>query len=570
MLGELLQLSQDGNRVFAVAGATLREGQPKLTKNTFNQWLTDNGLEAFFCYDENIAQFIAEVNQENKAIAVNKDQENPQISEENPQKPPQGPRILAERRNAAVDVSFEDDELTAFLTVTGPYGGSQLKGSDLLFALNNALIVRGINKDMLRKLFRHSLQLKRGQRIKARVAQGQAATDGKNAELRYLVKDGRERILRPQMREDGTVDMRDLGKLIMVEEGQLLATYQPATSGVNGYTVTGKVIEAAAGEELTLTEFPGSTLSSQPQKIYASRSGIPILHPNGVEVEEALVLDGVTVATGHIEFNGSVVINGDIQPSMQVSATGSVTVSGIVESASITAGKDVIILNGIVGRQPADDEQYTATINAQGMVQVKFAQYAKIEAKGDIHILAYAIHCFTRTESNLLAVDRGGNSGTVTGGVHHVDGMVKASVIGASSGVLTQIQLFASFSDFVEQKRNLNMMLDIEEAGLKQATLMEKRLTLQSDKKRSELLFSYLEFVKENHTKKIADIEIKLRELNAEIDRALAARHIDIVKKCYSGLLCRIGMASYRTTDEHSNCRIFSNGFQIQMEPLKK
>lgn len=575
MLGDLLQLSQDGNSVFAVAGATIGEGQPQITKDDFYQWLIENGLDSFFCYDENIVRFIAELNQEERAAAIKEEpkelraQEIHEESTENAEGAEE-PLLLAERRNACVAVTLDDEEMVAYLTVTGPYGGAQLNGNDLLLALSNALIVRGIKKEMLRKLFSHSLKLKRGQRVEAPIAFGKAAIAGENAQLVYLVQDAKERVLRPQERDDGTVDMRDLGKLIMVEEGQLLATYQPATDGVNGYTVTGNVVEAKVGESLALTLFPGSVFDAAQQNIYAARSGIPILHPNGVEIEDALVLDAVTVCSGHIEFNGSIVINGDIQPSMQVSATGSVTVGGTVESASITAGKDVIILNGIVGRQPAEDNQYTATINAQGAVQLKFAQYAKIEAKGDIRILAYAIHCFTRTDSNLLAIDRAGNHGTLTGGTHLVDGMVKAVVIGASSGVLTQIRLFASLSEFLEQKRHLNAMLDIEYAGLQQSSLMEKRLALEADKKKSELLINYVAFAKENHTKSITEIDAKLREINAEIDRGLTLRHIDILRKCYSGLLCRIGSTSFRTTDEHTNCRIFSNGYQIQMEQLKK
>ncbi|MGL5291018.1 MAG: flagellar assembly protein A, partial [Vibrionaceae bacterium] len=241
MLGDLLQLSQDGNSVFAVAGAVLGEEQP-LTKSAVYQWFTQKKVDSFFYYEENIARFIAQQNQTDQTAVVTKeknDQENKNPDPENTQKAVQEPLILAERRNASVAVSFDENEMAAYLTVTGPYGGAALKGSDLLLALSNALIMRGINKNMLRKLFEHALKLKRGQRVKAQIAIGQAPVAGENAQLRYLVQDARERILRPQMRDDGTVDMRDLGKLIMVEEGQLLATYQPATPGVNGYTVTG-------------------------------------------------------------------------------------------------------------------------------------------------------------------------------------------------------------------------------------------------------------------------------------------------------------------------------------------
>ena len=58
--------------------------------------------------------------------------------------------LIAEVRDASVEVQLSDDEMLASLVVTGPYNGSPLRGSDIIHCLAQAHITKGINKLALR------------------------------------------------------------------------------------------------------------------------------------------------------------------------------------------------------------------------------------------------------------------------------------------------------------------------------------------------------------------------------------------------------------------------------------
>jgi hypothetical protein len=67
--------------------------------------------------------------------------------------------------------------------------------------------------------------------------------------LERLVETAAERILKPQERDHGKVDMRDLGTLLTVKAGALLMRRHPATQGIDGFTVTGQTLTARHGKE---------------------------------------------------------------------------------------------------------------------------------------------------------------------------------------------------------------------------------------------------------------------------------------------------------------------------------
>lgn len=90
-----------------------------------------------------------------------------------------------------------------------------------------------------------------------------------------------------------------------------------------GYTVQGKPIPPKPGKESALVAGKGTHISpNDPNLLLASQAGMPLIKKNTIEVDSALCLNHVSVATGHIRFKGNVVIAGDIEPGMIVRATG--------------------------------------------------------------------------------------------------------------------------------------------------------------------------------------------------------------------------------------------------------
>ena len=99
---------------------------------------------------------------------------------------------------------------------------------------------------------------------------------GKNARFEALVEDARKRILKPQEREDGTVDMRDLGKQITVDKGDALMRRLPPEGGRDGFTIKGETLPAEGGDDIALAAGEGTEISDQdPDLLVATKVGMP-------------------------------------------------------------------------------------------------------------------------------------------------------------------------------------------------------------------------------------------------------------------------------------------------------
>ncbi len=552
MLQQLLRLSSDGRRVYMTVIPKADENTPQIEKKHIVEWLIDQKVASFFRFEDTIVKVLEKIN-------ASKDEWKGEPDDV----------VIAERRDATVSARFDEQKMTAFLRVNGACGGNPIKGNDLLASLKEAQIVRGVKKQTLQKLLTASARLKPGEYLEAPIAAGKCPIPGEDSKLAYLVQDSKARILRPQEREDGTVDMRDLGKMVTVSEGQPLAKRIPPTKGIEGFRVDGKVLPTTPGKDIPLRLFPGSDFSSNDENIViATTSGMPILHPEGVEVDNAVCMKSVTVATGHVDFEGSVVINGDVNAGMRVSATGSITVGGVVETAFLEAGGDIIIHNGILGKQLQGDQEITTRMRAKGSVIVKFAQYAHIEAEGDIIISQHAMHCTTRTNSNLYICDQTQRTGTLTGGNHVARCGVKVVTLGATSGVVTRVHAFTGLEAMMTDTIQLGKELESEHEQLMKVKDAEMKLLQQPANKRPEALIERLAWTKTHHFERIAEIKAKMDSSSSELNSLYRSHTIDVLKHCFPGVYCQIGESTLPVTNELGACRLVTNGKEVYPEPL--
>ena len=162
-----------------------------------------------------------------------------------------------------------------------------------------------------------------------------------------MVQTLKDRLKAPKLKEDGSVDMRDFGKLASVKPGELLVQQQPATPGQEGFTVLGDVLPAKPGEVHTLIAGEGTEISkNNPMELLSTIAGVPVEINNGMRVDDIFTISEVTVKSGHIDFNGSVIVSGNIEPGMRVKAKGDITIFGTVESAQLTADGNITVKQG--------------------------------------------------------------------------------------------------------------------------------------------------------------------------------------------------------------------------------
>ncbi|WP_324670197.1 flagellar assembly protein A [Geochorda subterranea] len=144
-------------------------------------------------------------------------------------------------------------------------------------------------------------------------------------------------------------DPLELYRVSTVAPGALLATRHPPRAGHPGRKVTGEVIPVATPKDARLRIGPGVLSDEEHQRAYAARGGRPTFHRGVVAVLPLHTVYGdVSPETGHVVFDGDVLVIGDVGESMRVEAGGRLTVGGVVSGAEVRAEEGAAIGRGIV------------------------------------------------------------------------------------------------------------------------------------------------------------------------------------------------------------------------------
>ena len=127
---------------------------------------------------------------------------------------------ILERIDATYSIEIAPDNMSASVEITTARGGKHLSPKAILSAAQDANVSKGFSKDQLINLAKKAAKEPAGSIVKGEIAQGKLPIDGKDAYIKLLVESAQDRILKPKKREDGTVDMRDLGDIICVKVGK--------------------------------------------------------------------------------------------------------------------------------------------------------------------------------------------------------------------------------------------------------------------------------------------------------------------------------------------------------------
>ncbi|MDE1513916.1 MAG: DUF342 domain-containing protein [Vibrio sp.] len=467
--------------------------------------------------------------------------------------------VIAEVRNAMVRVVLGENDMLASMQVTGAYGGRGLRGNELVHALAQAKVLKGINKLALKKVLLVSNQLAPGDEFIQPVARGKAPIQGRDSQFVPLVEDVAKRILRPQQKAgENKLDMRNLGATITVSENDPVMRRLPATQGEIGYTVQGKLIQPQPGKEFPLVAGKGTHISpTDPNLLLASQAGMPLIKKNTIEVDSALCLNHVSVATGHIRFKGNIMIAGDIEPGMIVRATGSIKVGGFIESANVQAQGDIEVGKGIIGRMVTDDSERSCIVKAGANIRANYAQYVELQAADSIHISVHSIGNIIRCGNDLTVLDRKMTQGTLSAGSAKVGGKILCFNLGVEGDTATHVEAFARYQNY---KDRLNQHKELyKQAQDTTMALVRREIELKKRPKneRSDEETQQLEQSKAQASSQMEKIKLALDTLNEEFDRQLQENTVEAKNKTFTHVTIQFGDEKVLTKREHG-ASIFS------------
>ncbi|MBE0466659.1 MAG: DUF342 domain-containing protein [Candidatus Desulforudis sp.] len=153
---------------------------------------------------------------------------------------------------------------------------------------------------------------------------------------------------KPTVREDGTVDYKDLQLFSSVSEGALLGVKSQAVPGTPGTTVTGETVPAPEPKRYVLQPGRNTEVAPDGLAIKAIAGGRPEVHQadDTYRFEIVPVLEhysNVDLRTGNISFKGDVKVTGLVAEGMAVKADGQIRITGTVSGAVIQSERGVVI-----------------------------------------------------------------------------------------------------------------------------------------------------------------------------------------------------------------------------------
>ena len=482
---------------------------------------------------------------------------------------------VLERVDAKINITIESDEMGAKAEITSAQGGKHLTAKAILTAAQEAGVKKCFSKEHLIQLAQLAAKEAPNNQVDMQIASGRVPVNGKDAIIKPLVESAQTRILKPKKREDGSVDMRDLGDIICVKVGDPLAKKVPLTQGIQGYTVTATPLSPEPGNDVELVAGEGTNISPKNNNILVSEKvGLPKLINNGMEVDEIYKIKNVNVATGNINFTGSVIIDGDVTEGMKVTASGDITVGGFVESATLDSGGDITISGGIIGRKHdiekthITDVTMSVNIHAKGSIYAKYAQYAQISSAQDVRIENQLLHSILDINGRLWIGTDDKANGKLIGGYTKAGSSVNAGMIGATAGSNTIVNFEHKILKFKDEIHQVEVLLKEETDKTNELkAAINKLKKLPKEKAKPELIAKIVPTY-QYHANKMGEMLNEKITLEDSLQAYMASVYIEATEKLYHGVELIVGDFNDRTRREYGPSKMIYRERKILIDPI--
>jgi uncharacterized protein (DUF342 family) len=464
------------------------------------------------------------------------------------QKPKQG-------NDSSCNVDIDSDKMRAYVTVfPARPGGRDLEVNDVTVALKNLGIAYGLKEADIKKSL--DIDLINTPFI---AAEGDFPMNGKNAEIKYYVRT--EKKINFKEDQSGRVDYKDLDMIENVVVGQLLAEKIPAEPAKLGRNLYGMVLPAKDGNDVDLKQGKGTILSEDKMRLTAEVNGQVLYVAGRLSVETVYRINGdVGVRSGNITFLGSIIITGNVEDNYSVKAAGNIEIYGTVQKAIVEADGDIIVRQGITGREEARVE------STGGNIIAKFIQNATVITEKDIIVQEGILH------SHLMAggkISCKGKRGQIVGGTIQAAQLISAKVIGSQANPQTDLivgvnpKILKQIGEYEGKKNENQTKLDQLSKTLKTLCARKGADPATFSKENNEHL-QKLEAGTKKLEKRIAEYEKEVQTLTAYMDEQAASGRVSVEKTIFPGTSIRIRNADFKLRHETKAKTFFEEEGQVR------
>lgn len=373
------------------------------------------------------------------------------------------------------------------------------------------------------------------------IAKATKPIQGKNAEIIYHFDV--DKISKPSIKEDGSVDFHMVDNINHIEAGALLATLQPAVMGKPGINISGEPIKQAKVNVKTLKYGHNIHLSDDGLKMYSDTAGHVQLTGDKVFVSNTYEVPAdVSTSTGDISYDGNVHVKGNVITGFKIEAKGDIIVDGVVEGATLIAGGQIILRRGIQGMN-------RGVLRADHDIVTKFIENSEVYAGGSVTTDAI-MHSTVHAKGDVIST---GKRGLIIGGSVHAEKNISVKEAGSTMGTKTLLEIGMDPKLLEEyqslDKQIVSMIEEIEKFNKTigvYANKVKKGEKLPDDKRKQyEIAKKSVKLLRQN----IENAEQRSEELKEEMEAHNRGR-IKVSGVVYPSVKVTINNANYFVRNE--------------------
>jgi uncharacterized protein (DUF342 family) len=449
-------------------------------------------------------------------------------------------------QDAVIYIYMAANNNSAWLFMLPPLsGGNAVCMADVNAALEEKKVVYGVDYSKIAKACENGEYL-----TLIQIAKGTAPIHGKDGFVKDYYK--RELEIEYAVREDGSIDYRELGWLQTIRENEIICQALPPTPAVNGLSIKGDVILARNGKNAILPIGKGTKLSGDKTCLYAQQDGVLYFSGGKFIVEPLLIVHSdVDNTVGNLDVIGDLIVHGDVHEGYTITASGNITIRGKILAAHVSCG-------GILRTGLGINGQNKCVVSAGDNIYSPFIENAQVNSKKSI-FCDYIVGSEVSANESIYAKY---GKASIIGGIICAQKQIETITIGTAVGRNMTIILGTS----IEYKEEENRLCANITAYKNEIENKEKNLAyfIENNQKETQYIELYVGDMKSsivvlkrrlNENEKLL---AKLRETQKDLsDCFISAKLVN------PPLSINIGPAEFNVSKVYNNAKIFAQNDEV-------
>lgn len=409
------------------------------------------------------------------------------------------PQVIPVDTHGSAEVKISDDSMYVYIDVYPSVGENPIPSlDDILTKINNL----GVTVEIEKELIAQKLLEVENEKIKVLnvcVAKGKLPINGINGRIENRTNK------KEQLANLDFGEFHRVNPVISVKDGETIAIIHPPTNGEAGFNVFGKEVPPIPGKEFSV-KLGSNTRYSEDNNyhIIAKIDGFLNFTDSSISITDTFTVRGdIDFKSGNIISKGSLKVVGNVNNEFNLSLTKDIEIGGYVGDAIISAGQNIIIRGGFLGKGKG-------ILKAEGDIQVKFVENQQIYTRGSLTIGKEALNAKLFVKNNILT---NGSSAVIVGGHAIAGDSISVYSVGNSTESDTILEVGFdylkrnSIMSNKEKQTNLRNTLEEVDKNILEFAKM-KRLNPQGLEK--------VQILAKEHKRIVAEIEA-IKEQNLKI-----------------------------------------------------